>query len=62
VVESDWIDNYYNPLEIRIAKMRERIRGGPAASFLDTTQEEIDIFRRFSSEYGYVFCVMQNIP
>jgi SAM-dependent methyltransferase len=58
--ESSWWENYYEPLERRAEVLRERHAGDPdAISRLDRTAREIDLFRRHSSVYGYVFFVMQ---
>jgi SAM-dependent methyltransferase len=60
--ESSWWENYYTPLERRAAILRERHAGEPAAiARLDGTAREVDLFRRHSSSYGYVFYVMQSI-
>jgi SAM-dependent methyltransferase len=58
--ESSWWKNYYGPLERRAEVLRERHAGDPdVISDLDRTAREIDLFRRHSSSYGYVFFVMQ---
>jgi SAM-dependent methyltransferase len=58
--DSAWFDGYYTPLEERIPGMREKYAGDKEAiEFLDSTQEEIDIFRKYSSSYGYVFYIMK---
>jgi SAM-dependent methyltransferase len=57
---SSWWDDYYRPLEGNLALFRDRHRGEPDASGLaDQVQREIDVWRRYSGYYGYVFFVMR---
>jgi SAM-dependent methyltransferase len=59
--ESDWWDHYYNPMAARIAMLRQRYGGSVAAQrALDAEQAEIDLYRRFSAWYGYLFYVMTS--
>jgi SAM-dependent methyltransferase len=52
--------NYYDPLEARIAALRQRYRDDPAKrAGLDAHQGEIDGYRRFGEFYSYLFVVMQ---
>jgi SAM-dependent methyltransferase len=49
---------YYEPIEERLATLRERHAGDPAAlDVIDDAQVEIDMYRRFSHAYGYEFFV-----
>jgi ubiquinone/menaquinone biosynthesis C-methylase UbiE len=58
---SAWWQNYYTPLEKRIATLTEQYRDNDEAlAFLDISQREIDLYRKFSEWYGYVFYVMQK--
>ncbi len=60
--ESAWWDAYYTPIERRIATLRRKYRDdAEATSVLDQEQVEIDLYRRFSSSYGYVFYIMQRL-
>jgi ubiquinone/menaquinone biosynthesis C-methylase UbiE len=62
IPETAWM-NYYYPIEKKIAQMREKYVGNTEAiKFLDESQKEIDIFRKFSRTYGYVFYIMMNTP
>ncbi len=57
--ESAWWDDYYSPMEKRIADLRRAHQNDAAAiKALDEEQAEIDIYRRFHDAYGYVFYVM----
>jgi SAM-dependent methyltransferase len=58
--ESGWWDDYYLPMEQRILALRETYRNDTAClGQLDEAQQEIDLFRKYSNYYGYVFYVMQ---
>ena len=57
---SAWWTNYYTPLEARIAMLRDKYRGdSEALQQLDTEELEIDLYRKYSDWYGYVFYIMQ---
>jgi ubiquinone/menaquinone biosynthesis C-methylase UbiE len=59
--ESAWWDDYYAPLERRLVVLRQQYRhDAEAASVIDTSQEEIDLYREFSQCYGYVFYVLRR--
>ncbi|HEY0833955.1 MAG TPA: class I SAM-dependent methyltransferase [Azospirillum sp.] len=58
---SAWWDEYYGPLEARIAEIRERDpRDEDWAAVLDAEQAEIDLYRRFGASYGYVFYLLRR--
>ncbi|HYH20532.1 MAG TPA: class I SAM-dependent methyltransferase [Azospirillum sp.] len=58
---SAWWDEYYGPLEARIAEIRERApRDEDWAAVLDAEQAEIDLYRRFGASYGYVFYLLRR--
>jgi SAM-dependent methyltransferase len=58
--ESDWWDGYYSPLESRLAILREKYAGdSEALDVLSASQEEIDLYRKYSRSYGYAFFVMR---
>jgi SAM-dependent methyltransferase len=59
--DSSWWDDYYTPLAKRIAVLLEKYRTDQAAmSLLRESQREIDLYRRYSTWYGYVFYIMQK--
>ena len=59
--DSSWWDNYYHPIEKRITMLREKYRGDEAVQKdLDGHQEEVEMFRKYSEWYGYVFYVMRK--
>jgi hypothetical protein len=59
--DSSWWDDYYTPLEKRIAMLREKYRDNEQAlALLQESQRESDLHKIYSKWYGYVFYVMQN--
>lgn len=53
-----WWDEYYTPMERRIAEFEQRHRGDPVAEEItEMAKTEIDFFRRFSDFYSYAFFV-----
>lgn len=60
--ESAWWEHYYTPLEQRILMLKEKYKNNPEAlKELEFEQYEIDLYRRYSSYYGYVFYLMQKV-
>ena len=58
---SSWWDDYYGPLELNIAGFRERHESEPDAQELaERTQREIEVWKKYSDFYSYVFFVMRN--
>lgn len=59
--EDAWWEGYYRPLERRIGELRRTYVDAPyALAVLDAEEEEIEMFRRYSSYYGYVFYVLRT--
>lgn len=57
-----WWDDFYDPLERSLSGWRERYPRNPEAlEFLDSAQHEVEMYRRFSDEYGYVFYVLRKM-
>ncbi|MCK4624481.1 MAG: class I SAM-dependent methyltransferase [Phycisphaerae bacterium] len=60
--ESAWWDSYYNPLGKRLQSFRKKYVTNPERiEMIDSVQMEIDIYRKYSSYYGYVFFLMQSV-
>jgi SAM-dependent methyltransferase len=58
--ESAWWTDYYAPIEKKLPAFREKYKDNPEALAVAELHEvEIDIYRKYSDFYGYVFCVMQ---
>jgi SAM-dependent methyltransferase len=61
--DSSWWNDYYTPLEERIAKLQEKYRDDEEAmALLRESQRESDLHKIYSKWYGYVFYVMQKPP
>ena len=59
--KSGWWDNFYTPLQRRVNKLRHKYAENPEAlAVLDAGQLEIDMYKKYSSYYGYVFYLMQT--
>jgi ubiquinone/menaquinone biosynthesis C-methylase UbiE len=59
--EAGWWDDYYLPEEENLRRLREKYKDNPEAIVrIDSTQEEIDLYREYSDCYGYVFYVLQK--
>lgn len=59
--DSAWLNEYYIPLEKRLESYRKKYSGDPARrEIIESSQQEIDIFRKYSANYGYVFFIMQS--
>lgn len=58
--ESSWWENYYQPMEKRIGNLRQKyVKDEVIKKALDGTQQEIEMYRKYSDWYGYVFYLMQ---
>lgn len=56
--ESAWWDDYYGPLERRLVSLRGVVADADRAA-IDSAQAEIDLYRAYSTAYGYVFFVLR---
>jgi len=60
IPDSAWMDNYYLPIEKRVSMLKEIYKDDEEAqSQLEGNLLEIDMFRKYSEYYGYVFYIMQ---
>ncbi|HWQ56298.1 MAG TPA: class I SAM-dependent methyltransferase [Bryobacteraceae bacterium] len=57
---SAWWDDYYTPLQRSLGPFREKYPGEPALSITSGAEQEIEMFRRYSDYYGYVFFLMER--
>ena len=59
--ESAWWD-YYRAIEKRVMRMKEKYKNNSGAlEVLETEMQEIDLYRRYSDYYGYVFFIAQAL-
>lgn len=59
--ESSWWNEYYLPLEKRLARFQQRYEDNSRAlAVIDTIVEEIEMYREYSAYYGYVFYMMRK--
>ena len=59
--ESSWWNNYYVPYEKQISALKKKYQDNKEKiSFLDSALIEIELFRKYSKYYGYIFYIMQN--
>lgn len=59
--ESAWLEDYYGPLEKRLAEFRAANEGhAEAQALVAQTEQEIALYRRFSAWFGYVFYAMRK--
>ena len=54
-----WWDEYYTPLEARIAQLAPDA-APELAALLDETRREIELYRRHGDSYGYVFYLLRQ--
>jgi ubiquinone/menaquinone biosynthesis C-methylase UbiE len=58
--EKSWWTNYYMPLETKIATLKSKYTDDDeAVNVLASHELEIDMYRKYSEYYGYVFYIMQ---
>jgi len=63
IPKKDWWDNFYSPIEAKLPSLKANYRDDPQAlQFLASHFErEIEIYRKYSDYYGYVFYVLQKV-
>ncbi|MCW4034637.1 MAG: class I SAM-dependent methyltransferase, partial [Candidatus Bathyarchaeota archaeon] len=55
-----WWDNYYNPIQEKLPALKAKHKDDKEAlQGIDMTETEIEMFRKFSDYYGYVFYLLQ---
>jgi len=59
--ENAWWDDYYEPLEILLHKLKKKYTSrSKEMDVIRSLQKEIDIFRTYADYYGYVFYIIQK--
>lgn len=60
--ETAWWEEYYIPLQGRIAELEEKYHEDPEAlEILSREADEIELYRRYSDYYGYVFFIAAKL-
>ena len=58
--EKSWWENYYVPMEKRVLELRKKYKGNKdIEEQLDEEIKEIDMYKKYSDYYGYVFYIMK---
>ena len=58
---NDWWDNYYSYIESRLPQFREKYKDDPdALQVIQMEADEMQMHKKYSDYYGYVFYVMQK--
>lgn len=59
--EKSWWDNYYTSIESKIPFLKIKYKDDEEAlHFIALEEAEIEMFRRYSNVYGYIFYIMQK--
>jgi len=59
--ESDWWDEYYEAIERKLPGLKRNYQGDPEAmGVLEAEEVEMNLYRRYSAYYGYVFYVTRT--
>ena len=59
--DTGWWDHYYSPLSERMVLLKEKYTGNEdAQAIIRGLEKEMDIHRKYSKEYGYLFFVLKN--
>lgn len=61
VPENAWWDDFYGPMEEQLKIFREKYTDNPEAlGIIDSFQTEIDMYRKYSGYYGYIFFMLEK--
>lgn len=59
--DTGWYTHYYNPLAARLGMLKEKYAGNQDAQcIIQGLEMEMDIFRKYSKEYGYTYFIMKK--
>ncbi len=59
--ESAWLNNYYIPMEKELPRLKKKYRGNDVAlSVFEAFSNEINLYKKYSTFYGYEFFVIQK--
>ncbi|MEA5512821.1 hypothetical protein [Nodularia sp. UHCC 0506] len=60
--KSAWWNHYYQPLEEKLQGLRKRYQDDTEAlEVINMEQSEIDLYRKYSEYYSYVFYIVQKL-
>lgn len=59
--ETNWWSYYYDPLLEQIEKLKAAGSSLASSEELKSILEEIELYRKYGAEYGYVFYVLQKV-
>jgi len=61
IIEKEDLWNYYIPFEKRLAELFEKFSENPTyLKLLKNSQRELEIFKKYSAYYGFIFYILQN--
>ncbi len=59
--EKSWWENYYNPIKKRISNLKLKYsENEDATRILELEEREMEMYKKYSDYYGYVFYIMQS--
>ncbi len=58
--KSNWTEGYYDILEKRIAEYAAKKPSAEEQEVISMTKMEIDMFKKYSDQYGYAFFIMRK--
>lgn len=58
--ENDWRENYYAPLEARLAQLQTKAQTKADQAIMDAVAQEIELYRKHSRHYGYEFFLVEK--
>lgn len=62
VPQTDWIENFYEPLEKNLKTLEMKYPDdNEAKKVIDTLRYEMYLYSKYENQYGYVFYIMQNV-
>jgi len=59
---SSWLDNFYNPMEVRIHELMKKYEGNQIAmEIFENSQNEISTYKQYSDYFGYEFFIVYKV-
>src|SRR5271157_2757017 len=61
LAERDWWDQYYDPIVEKLPSLKSKYAAdAEGAELIQMEETEIDMYRRYSDYYGYVFYIAEK--